>query len=481
MLAVKFTKYRGKNVIQQPGNIDGENLHEAFTQRYVETLRGEAPNLGDQLMRILLTSKESASGDYDVEKVEVKKTMPSSLDHSFPCHPPVTETAMPKSPGADEQPVLARSCSEDRGTSCIVTGQDCLFQESFSLRNKDLSSSLLAQPPSGDHRASAMAFPSQHQEQLAENMSYPEYPPLLQAVKYDTEEPDIGAHISQDGQSKAKYPPILQAVRNEVTEGPDSSQPNGEESCEAGQRKVKYPPIFEAARNETEEPDSSQQNGEQSCEAGQWKAKYPPIFEAARNETKEPDSSQPNGEQSCEAGQRKVRYPPILQAVRNETEEPDSSQPNGEQSCEGGQGKAKYPSIFEAVRSETEEPDSSQQNGEQPFEAGQSKAKYPPLCDAARDETEEPDTGQPCGEHSRLQSSFRYSNNPPYSSLSPASGNDQTPTPSSTTAGSEPYPPLVQAVNDQQVTRATGQLPPLTTTPTGGTGTYREDEDLDLF
>ena len=403
----------GKNVIQQPGNIDGENLHEAFTQRYVETLRGEAPNLGDQLMRILLTSKEIASGDYDVEKVEVKKTMPRSLDHSFPCHPPVTETAMPKSPGADEQPVLARSCSEDRGTSCIVTGQDCLFQESFSLRNKDLSSSLLAQPPSGDHMASAMAFPSQHQEQLGENMSYPEYPPLLQAVKYDTEEPDIGAHISQDGQSKAKYPPILQAVRNEVTEGPDSRQPNGEESCEAGQ----------------------------------GKAKYPPIFEAARNETKEPDSSQPNGEQSCEAGQRKVRYPPILQAVRNETEEPDSSQTNGEQSLEAGQGKAKYPPIFEA----------------------------------ARNETEEPDTGQPCGEHSRLQSSFRYSNNPPHSPLSPASGNVQTPTPSTTTSGSEPYPPLVQAVNDQQVARATGQLPPLTTTPMEGTGTYREDEDLDLF
>ena len=446
MLAVKFTKYRGKNVIQQPGNIDGENLHEAFTQRYVETLRGEAPNLGDQLMRILLTSKESACGDYDVEKVEVKKIMSFSLEENLSCHPPVMETAMPKSSGADEQPVLSRSCSEDQGTSCIVTGQDCPFQENFSPRNKDLSSSLLAQPPSGDHMASAVAFPSQHQEQLDENTSYPKYPPVLQAVKYGTEEPDIGGHTSQDGQSKAKYPPILQAVRNE-REGPDSRQPNGEESCEAGQGKAKYPPIFEAARSETEEP----------------------------------DSSQPNGEQSCEAGQRKVRYPPILQAVRNETEEPDSSQPNGEQSFEAGQGKAKYPPIFDAARNETEEPDSSQQNGEQPFEAGQSKAKYPPLCEAARDETEEPDTGQPCGEHSRPQSSFRYGNNPPSSPFSPASGNVQTPTPSTTTSGSEPYPPLVQAVNDQQVTRATGQLPPLTTTPTGGTGTYREDEDLDLF
>ena len=109
MLAVKFAKYVGKNVIQQPGNIDGENLHEAFTQRYVETLKGEAPNLGDQLMRILLTSKESASGDYDVEKVEVKKTMPRSLEQIFTCHPPVTETAMPKSPGADEQPLSSKS------------------------------------------------------------------------------------------------------------------------------------------------------------------------------------------------------------------------------------------------------------------------------------------------------------------------------------------------------------------------------------
>ncbi|XP_044174421.1 uncharacterized protein LOC122958076 [Acropora millepora] len=310
VLAVKFTKYQGRNVIQQAGNIDDDQLHGAFTQRYLQRLRAEAPDLGDQLMRILLTSKENASGDYDVEKVEVKKTMPRSLDQSFPCHPPVTETAMPKSPGADEQPVLSRSCSEDRGTSCIVTGHDFPSQEGSSLRNKDLSSSLLAQAPSGDHMASAVAFPSQHQEQLGENISYPKYPSLLQAVKDGIAEPDIGGHTSQD----------------------DSSQPNGEQS-------------FEAARNETEEPD----------------------------------------------------------------------------------------------------------------------------------------TGQPCGEHSRPQSSFRYGNNPPSSPFSPASGNDQTPTPSSTTAGSEPYPPLVQAVNDQQVTRATAQLPPLTTTPTGGTGTYREDDDLDLF
>ena len=104
--------------------------------------------------------------------------------------------------------------------------------------------------------ASAVAFPSQHQEQLGENMSYLKYPPLLQAVKYVIAEPDIGGHISQDGQSTAKYPPILQAVRNE-TEDPDSSQPNREQLFEAEQSKAKYPPIFEAVRNETEDPASS--------------------------------------------------------------------------------------------------------------------------------------------------------------------------------------------------------------------------------
>ena len=71
-------------MIQQAGNIDDDQLHGAFTQRYLQRLRAEAPDLGDQLMRILLTSKENASGDYDVEKVEVKKTMPRSLDQSFP-------------------------------------------------------------------------------------------------------------------------------------------------------------------------------------------------------------------------------------------------------------------------------------------------------------------------------------------------------------------------------------------------------------
>ena len=277
-------------MIQLGGNIDDEELHGAFTQRYLERLRAEALDLGDQLMRILLTSKENVSGDYEVEKVEVKKTMPRSLEQSLPCHPPVTETAMPKSPGADEQPVLARSCSEDRGTSCIVTGQDCPSQEGSSLTDEDLSSSLLAQAPSGHHMASAVAFPSQHQEQLGENISYPKYPPLLQAVKYGIAEPDIGAPTSQDGQSTAKYPPILQAVRNE-TEDPDSSQPSAEQSFEAGQGKAKYPPLFEAARSETEEPDSSQPSGEQSFEAGQGKAKYPLIFEAVRNETEDPDTT----------------------------------------------------------------------------------------------------------------------------------------------------------------------------------------------
>ena len=566
MLAVKFTKYLGKNVIQQPGNIDDENLHVAFTQRYLETLRGEAPKLGDQLMRILLTSNENASGDYDVEKVEVKETMPYSLDQSCPCHPPVKETGMPKSPGADEQPcagvVYSRSCFEDQGTSCIVTGQG-FFQEDFSLRNKELASSLLAQAPSSDHMTPTLAFPSQHEEQSGEKMDYPKYPPLLQAVKDGTEEPDIGGHSPQHGQSKAKYPPILQAVRNE-TGDPDSSQPNGEQSFQVGQSKAKYPPIFEAVRNEPEDPDSTDSNhpnGEQSFEAGQSKAKYPPIFEAVRNEPEDPDitdsnhpngersfeagqskakyppifeavrnepedpditdSNHPNGEQSFEAGQSKAKYPPIFEAVRNEPEDPDSTDsnhpngeqsfeagqskakyppifeavrnepedpditdsnhPNGEQSFEAGQSKAKYPPMFEAVRNEPEDPDSSQPNGDQSAEVGQSKEKYPPISRAVRNETEKPDTGHPCREHSRLQSFFRNGTNPPYSPLSPASGNGQTPPRSAVTEGREPYPPLVQAVNDQQVTRATGQRPQLTTTPMGGTGTYRVDEDLDLF
>ena len=277
-------------MIQQAGNIDDDQLHGAFTQRYLQRLRAEAPVLGDQLMRILLTSKENVSGDYDVEKVEVKKTMPRSLDESFPCHPPGTETAMPKWPRADEQPVLSRSCSEDEGTSDIVSSEDCSSQEGSSLTNEDLSSSLLAQAPSGDHMASAVAFPSQHQEQLGENMSYPKYPPLLQAVNYGIAEPDIGGHTSQGGQSTAKYPPILQAVRNE-TEDPDSSQPNREQSFEAEQSKAKYPPLLLAVRNETEGPDSSQPSGEQSFEAGQGKAKYLPIFEAVRNETEDPDTT----------------------------------------------------------------------------------------------------------------------------------------------------------------------------------------------
>ncbi|XP_015774992.1 PREDICTED: uncharacterized protein LOC107353184 [Acropora digitifera] len=290
VLAVQFTKYQGRNVIQLGGNIDDEELHGAFTQRYLERLRAEALDLGDQLMRILLTSKENVSGDYYVEKVEVKKTMPRSLDESFRYHPPGTETAMPKWPGADEQPFLYGSCSEDEGSSGIEISEDCPSQEGSSLTFEDLSSSLLAQAPSGHHMASAVAFPSQQQEQLGENMSYPKYPPLLQAVKYGIAEPDIGGHTSQDGQSTAKYPPILQAVRNE-TEGPDSSQPTREQSCEAEQSKAKYPPILLAVRNETEDPDSSQPNAVQSCEPGQGKANYPLIFEAVRNETEDPDTT----------------------------------------------------------------------------------------------------------------------------------------------------------------------------------------------
>ena len=224
-------------MIQHGRNIDDEELHGAFTQRYLERLRAEALDLGDQLMRILLTSKENVSGDYDVEKVEVKKTMPRSLDESFRCHPPGTETAMPKWPGADEQPVLSRSCSEDEGSSGIGTSEDCPSQEGSSLTNEDLSSSLLAQAPSGHHMASAVAFPSEHQEQLGENMSYPKYPSLLEAVTYDIAESDIGWHTSQDGQSTAQ-------------------------SCEAGQRKAKYPPIFEAGRKETEDPDTTYREDE---------------------------------------------------------------------------------------------------------------------------------------------------------------------------------------------------------------------------
>ena len=49
--------------------------------------------MGDQLMRVLLTSEKNGHGDYSILKVEVNNFMPYTDGE---CRPPVMETGVPK-------------------------------------------------------------------------------------------------------------------------------------------------------------------------------------------------------------------------------------------------------------------------------------------------------------------------------------------------------------------------------------------------
>ena len=116
---------------------------------FIEKLRNKAIEMGDQLMRVLLTSQKNGHGDYSILKVEVNSFMPESST-DCECHLPVMETGVPKCDDAfgnwpdqtltEDEPGRGpggRLQEDSNGLSCVCeSGCHCKFK-SMPAKNKE--------------------------------------------------------------------------------------------------------------------------------------------------------------------------------------------------------------------------------------------------------------------------------------------------------------------------------------------------------
>ena len=161
--------------------------------------------MGDQLMRVLLTSKKNGhSGDYSILKVEVNSFMPESST-DCECHLPVMETGVPKCDDAFGNWPDQTLTEDEPGR-----GPGRRLQEDsngLSCANSSNSSHLpLMQTVKSDQPAAVVGS-------CSTSIPNPAYPPMMQAVKDDKMTSVPGAHVqeqsfSQSGSSNPSYPPL---------------------------------------------------------------------------------------------------------------------------------------------------------------------------------------------------------------------------------------------------------------------------------
>lgn len=255
----------------QPSTIKEIDFSSAFTQQYIENLRNEATRMGDQLMRVLLTSTENFQEVVVTEKTELKCIMPDSTGNcvSGSSRLLVMETVIPKSSDVSnmrrqrltfgnwpDQAIRSESGHQldERfsGTSVNNLATPSLTQEvmdlpsttfsghrceklSFSERVDSAAYPPLIQAVRDDQRAAVSGHHS-NKQCASEGGMIPVYPPLVQAVTGDHLGPVIGHHhneqLSSKSASNPAYPSFIQAVRSDQsttvpghqTENPSSSE-----------------------------------------------------------------------------------------------------------------------------------------------------------------------------------------------------------------------------------------------------------------
>lgn len=355
-LALKFAKYQGNSVVLQPSTIKEEEFHLAFTQQYIEKLRNEAPRMGDQLMRVLLTLTENGPGVFVTEKVEVRGVMDYSIGHGADssCHPPVMETGMPKwSDASDSQHFLLGNWS---GQEITTAGR---------------------QPVERSSRTS---------------INNPAYPPLMQAVRDDPSTPVTGAQ-SEDHPSNGNnppYPPLVQAVRDNVPAPVTSHQ--SEEISSSGNNPP-YPTLMQGVRDEPPAPITGHQSEEHSSTGNN--PPYPPLVQAVRNDSPAPVLGHHSEEHSSSGNN--PPYPPVIQAVTDCPLTPFLGHQSEGHSASSN--NPPYPPIIQAVRDGPPTALTAQQSEERSG-GSVSNLPYPPLMQAVRDEQPTPATGDQSDEHS---------------------------------------------------------------------------------
>ena len=388
-------------------------------------MRKKAIEMGDQLMRVLLTSKKNGHGDYSILKVEVNSFMPESST-DCECHLPVMETGVPKCGDAFGNWPDQTLTEDEPGR-----GPGRRLQEDsngLSCANSSNSSHLpLMQTVKSDQPAAVVGS-------CSTIIPNPAYPPMMQAVKDDKMTSVPGAQVqeqsvSKSGSSNPSYPPLMQAVNGNPSA---SSVTKNHTTC--GDRSYSnpaYPPVSDAVQNS------------------------PSVFGGPGNQTREHLSTD---------NRENPPYPPTIQAVKPNTIFSGSDYQLENHPRTSGESKTAYPDLLHAVRNDTiqNETASSEscRSAQHSLTGDTISPAYPPIRKAVNDE--------PLPSTSGYNSPNGPGSNPPYPALMTAV---QDNIPSSHTASqseeccaisnrsNQPYPPLIQAVQSFPPTPSTDQQP----------------------
>ena len=331
-------------------------------------MRNEAPRMGDQLMRILLTLKENGPGLFAVEKVEVRGIMPHSIEHctSGSSHPPVMETGAPKC--SDTSDLLnvpfGRSCSED---PAVRDDQTTLVTGHQSEEHTSEGRPAVTNPQSDDS-----------------SRSNPAYPPLMQAVKDNAPEPADGHQPTEQSSGTSvnnpEYPSMRQAVRDNDPPGPGTSHPSQAQLSGTSVHNPEYPPMMQAVRDDTPEPATSYSPEERSSGTSVSNREYPPMTQAVRDESSVPVIEHQSGERSSSAS-RNPTYPALGDAVRDDSSIASTS-------------NATYPPLVQAVRNNPSASFTGYQSDLNHPSSRNVNPTYPPAMQAVRDDPTAPVNGQ---------------------------------------------------------------------------------------
>lgn len=389
-------------------------------------MRNKAIEMGDQLMRVLLTSEKNGHGDYSILKVEVNNFMPYT---DCECRPPVMETGVPKCGDAfGNWP--DQTLTEDEPGLGLGLGRHLQeYSNGLSSANSSNSSHLpLMQTVKSDQPAPAVGS-------YSTSNPNPAYPPTMQAVKDDKMTSVTGAQVqeqsfSKSGSSNPSYPPLMQAVNGNLSA---SSETKNHTTC--GDRSYSnpaYPPISHAVQDSpTAFGAPASQTREHLSTDNKKNPTYPATINAVKLNTKfsGPDYQLENHPRT--SSESSPAYPDLLQAavrddtIRNETASSESCR-SAEHSLTGDTTNPAYPPIQKAVNDEplplTSGYNSPNKTGSNPL--------YPALMTTVQD---------------NIPSSNKASQSEECCTI----GN----------SSNQPYPPLIQAVQSFPPTPSTDQQP----------------------
>ena len=467
-------------------------MHLAFTKAFIEKMRKKAIEMGDQLMRVLLTSEKNGhSGDYSILKVEVNSFMPeSSTDRE--CHLPVMETGMPKYGDAfgnwpdqtltEDEPGWrpGRRLQEDsNGLSCanssnsshlplmqtVKSDQPAAVVGSYSTSIPNPAYPPMMQAVKDDKMTSDPGAQVQDQsvsKSGSSNPSYPPHLPLMQTVKSDQPAAVVGSYSTSI--PNPAYPPMMQAVKDDKMTLVPGAQVQEQSVSKSGSSNPSYPPLMQAVNGNPSA--SSVTKHHTTCgDRSYSNPAYPPVSDAVQNS---PTAFGGPGNQTREHlstdNKENPRYPPTIQAVKPNTIFSGSDYQLENHPRTSGESKPAYPDLLHAVRNDTirNETASSEscRSAEHSFTGDTISPAYPPIRKAVNDE--------PLPTTSGYNSPNGPGSNPPYPALMTAV---QDNIPSSHTAsqseeccaignsGNQPYPPLIQAVQSFPLTPSADQQP----------------------